>query len=63
MKTLRECIDEHIKLSDEWIEEGKFNCHAEMVYAQQIKAINELYKKRRAEEDEELESDDGPRAS
>ena len=60
-QNIREAIDDHIKITDEWIEEGKFNCQAEMVYAQNIKAINELYKGRRSEE--ELESDDGPRAS
>jgi hypothetical protein len=51
MKTLKEAINDHIKLSKEWIKEGKFTCQAEMVYAQNIQANIELYEARRAEED------------
>ncbi len=62
MKSISECIDEHIRLSKEWLAEGKFNDHYEMVYAQAIKATIELYEKRRAKK-EGVEPNDSPRAS
>ncbi len=48
MKTIKEAINEHIKLSKEWLKEGKFTCQAEMVYAQSMQAHIELYEQRTA---------------
>lgn len=46
-KTIREVIDENNESVKEWINEGKFDCHAEMVFAQSLSQIIEAYEKRR----------------
>lgn len=55
----KEVIEENIRLTDEWIAEGKFTCNAEMVYAQNMRHINDAYRRRR---EQEREGDDDPQA-
>lgn len=45
-------IEEHIKLTEDWINEGTFPSKHEMIYAQTMKACIDLYRKRREAKNE-----------
>ena len=44
-KTMEEVINENIEITEKWIKEGKFNSHAEMVFARNMCATIDQYRK------------------
>lgn len=44
MSAIKELAKEIFESSEEWLKEGQFNDHAEMIYAQNIQELNNWYK-------------------